>query len=469
MKKKFILASVVSLTLMGVAPTVFAADRNDSRIQARDESRVSYSQVPGDVKRAIEPQLNSGDKVTDCYKFDRGGRTIYVAYTNDERIIRADDKGNLLSVKSTDDEADTSSGRTAVKYNNLPGEVKNTLGKEAKGHPMEIWKVNRNGKTEYVANIDDNEGTHRVRVDDNGNMIDRPLLLSDRGDTRDRDRNDRIDNRDNRDDIDARRRSDRSRYSSEGEKLTFDNLPGDVKRTVGQEMGQDKVTDVLRMKRNGNTVYRVEIESDTRARTIWVDDSGKLMRDLNDTEEGRQRVNFNELPGSVKSAMINEAHNKQPSRVWQVTRGRETWYIGEADDGHLVRIDSDGKVMSHDSNPKLLDDTRSRDNRDNRDNNARDNRDNNARDNERNRNRNDDKKYESGKDDLGKLNSSKIDVNDLPRDVRNTIRDNMKGNEKISEAYKVKTDEGTIHYVVKTSDDRTIRVGEHGGLLGQTR
>ncbi len=147
--------------------------------------------------------------------------------------------GNLLSVKSTDD--DNEPGRTAVKYNSLPGEVKDTLGKEAKGHPMEIWKVNQNGKTMYLANIDDNEGTHRVRVDNNGNLIDRPVLLSDRGDTRDR--NSRIDNRDTRDDIDARRREDRSRYNSEGEKLSFENLPGDVKRTVGSEMGQDKVTD----------------------------------------------------------------------------------------------------------------------------------------------------------------------------------------------------------------------------------
>jgi len=380
MKKKFILASVVSLTLMGVAPTVFAADRNDG-IQIRDEHRVDYSQVPGDVKRAIEPQLNSGDKVTDVYKYSRGSRTVYVAYTNDERIIRADDRGNLMSVKNLDDE-DKSSGRTEVRYNSLPGEVKDTLGKEAKGHPMEIYKVTRDGKTQYVAYIDDNEGTHRVRVNNNGDIVDRPVLLSDRGDTRDRDRNDRLDRdrndrldraRDDRDDIDSRRRADRSRYNTEGEKLSFDNLPGDVKRTVGSEMGQDKVTDVLKLKRNGNTVYRVEIEGDTRARTIWVDDNGKLMRELNDTEEGRQRINFNELPGNVKSAMINEAHNREPKRVWQVTRGRETWYIGEAEDGHLVRIDNDGKVMSHDTNPKLLsDDTRNRD----RDRDLRDNRDN---------------------------------------------------------------------------------------------
>jgi len=467
MKKQFILASVVSLTLMGVAPSVFAADRND-RITIRDENRVDYNQVPGDVKRAIEPNLNSGDKVTDVYKYRRGDRTIYVAYTNDERIIRADDRGNLLNVRSTDDDFDNHSNRTAVKYNSLPGDVKDALGKEGKGHPMEIYKVSRNGKTEYMAYIDDNEGTHRVRVDDNGKIIDRPLLLSDRGDTRDRDRNDRADrDRNDRDDINSSRRADRSRYNTEGEKLSFENLPGQVKQTVGSEMGQDKVTDVLKLRRTGKDVYRIEIEGDTRARTIWVDENGKMMRELNDTEEGRQRINFNELPGGVKSAMINEAHNKEPKRVWQVTRGHETWYIGEADDGHLVRINSDGKVMSHDTNPKLLsDDNRNRD-RDNRDNNARD-------DNERNRNRGnddkkEDKKYETRDLDLNKLNAQKIDVNDLPRDVRNAFRDNLKGNEKISEAYKIKTDEGSIHYVCKTNDGRTIRVGEHGGLLGQTK
>src|SRR5258706_6596617 len=380
MKKSFVLGSVVSLTLMGVAPTVFSADRDNNRIQIRDENRVDYGQVPGDVKRAIEPNLNSGDKVTDVYKYNRGGRTVYVGYSNDERIIRADDRGNLLSVKSTDD--DNEPGRTAVKYNSLPGEVKDTLGKEAKGHPMEIWKVNQNGKTLYLANIDDNEGTHRVRVDNNGNLIDRPGSLSDRGDTRDR--NNRIDNRDTRDDIDARRREDRSRYNSEGEKLSFENLPGDVKRTVGSEMGQDKVTDVLKLKRNGNTVYRVEIEGADRARTIWVDDNGKMMKELNDTEEGRQRVNFNELPGNVKSAMIKEAHNQEPNRVWQVTRGRDTTYVGEASDGHLVRIDSDGKVISHDANPKLLDNADNRNRDSNLDNTNRNrNRDNNNNDNNR--------------------------------------------------------------------------------------
>ena len=456
MRRNLILASVVSLTLMGVAPTVFAADRNDTRIQIRDENRVDYSQVPGDVKRAIEPQLNSGDKVTDVYKFKRGDRTIYVAYTNDERVIRADDRGNLLSVKSTDDDTDT--GRTAVKYNSLPGEVKDTLGKEAKGHPMEIWKVNRDGKTIYVANIDDNEGTHRVRVDSNGRLLDRPVLLSDRGD----DRNDRLDrNRDDRDDIDARRRADRTRYKNESQEVSWESVPGKVKGAVGSEMGQNtKVGDVMKLNRNGKTVYRVELENETTARTLWIDENGEQLRELNSTEEGRKRVDISDLPGNVKSALINEAHGKEPKRIWQVTRGHDTWYMGEADDGHLVRVDSDGKVISHDANPKLLND---RTDTRNRDNNARN-------DNERNRNRdnNDNNRFERPRD-IDLSNAEKVEFGKLPDSVKQTVRDETRRGEKISEIYKVKTDNGSFHYIVKTDDGRTIRVGEHGGLLGQTK
>jgi len=462
MKSKFILASVVSLTLAGVAPVVMAADRNDSRndsrIDARDEHRIPYSQVPGEAKRAIEPQLNSGDKVTDAWKYQRGDKTVYVVTTNDERIIRADDRGNLISVKSTDDDntSATGSNRVAVKYNSLPRNVKDTLGKEAKGHPMEIWQVtHRDGQKLYVATIDDNDGTRRVRVDNDGNLLEKPVLLADRGNDNDF-RNGRIDNKDERE-IDARRRQDRAKYESQGQHIKYSEVPGKVKSTVGSEMGQNtQVGDVMKINRNGNTVYRVELENETTARTIWVDDSGKLMKEMNDTEEGRKRVDISDLPGPVKSAMINEAHGKEPKRIWQVTRNRDTWYVGEAEDGHLVNIDDNGKVMSHDSHPKLLSDRN----------------DNNARNDsaaERNRNRdNDDKKYEKARE-IEKRDQNKIDFNDMPKAARDTVHDNLKNGEKVKEVFKTHPENGDYHFIVRTSDDRVIRIGEHGALLGQTR
>src|SRR5205085_2308754 len=96
---------------------------------------------------------------------------------------------------------------------------------------------------------------------------------------------------------------------------------------------------------------------------------------------------------------------------------------------------------------------------------------NNNTNNERNRNRdnnNEDKKFERARD-IDLKNADKVEFGNLPNDVKDTIRQETKRGEKISEVYKVKTDNGTIHYIVKTDDGRTIRVGEHGGLLGQTK
>jgi len=192
-------------------------------------------------------------------------------------------------------------------------------------------------------------------------------------------------------------------------------------------------------------------------RIVGVDhENGEQLRELNSTEEGRKRVDISDLPGNVKSAIINEAHNKEPKRVWQVTRGRDTTYVGEASDGHLVRIDSDGKVISHDANPKLLD------NADNR------NLDNTNRNRNRDNSSNDNNRFERDRN-LDLKNADKVEFGNLPNDVKDTIRQETRRGEKIADVYKVKTDNGTIHYIIKTDDGRTIRVGEHGGLLGQTR
>ncbi len=169
------------------------------------------------------------------------------------------------------------------------------------------------------------------------------------------DRDDRYDYRDRdiRDDLDYYRRLDRTRYDHEGDRLTFENLPGRVKRTIGEEKGRDNVVDVVHIRREGRDLYRAEIEGDTRARAIWVDENGNLVKELNTTEEGRVRIDFNDLPGVVKSSLIHEAHDRKPVRVWQITRDRDTWFVAEAVDGHLIRIDDSGRVLSHDD-PKFL-------------------------------------------------------------------------------------------------------------------
>src|SRR5688500_20130070 len=48
-----------------------------------------------------------------------------------------------------------------------------------------------------------------------------------------------------------------SRYDEDGDRLTYENLPGEVKNTLGKEMGQrTEVVDVRRVTRDGKTFFR---------------------------------------------------------------------------------------------------------------------------------------------------------------------------------------------------------------------
>jgi hypothetical protein len=252
----------------------------------------------------------------------------------------------------------------------------------------------------------------------------------------DRDERDRYDykDRDVRDDLDYYRRLDRTEYDKEGERLTFDNLPGRVKQTVGQERGRDDVTDVVRIRREGKTLYRVEIEGPARARAIWVDENGTLIKDLNTTEEGRIRVEFNDLPGPIKSSLIHEAHDQKPTRVWQVTRGHDTWYVAEAVDGHLIRCDDTGRIMSHDD-PKYLSNRKIED-------------------------------YEldriRGRDREGYV-IHRIKFGDLPGEVKRTLRDNQ-GSFDLQGIFEYELN-GKRHYVVDMSNGHQLKIAGDGRLL----
>jgi len=252
----------------------------------------------------------------------------------------------------------------------------------------------------------------------------------------DRDERDRYEYRDRdvRDDLDYFRRLDRSRYDKEGERLTFDNLPGRVKQRVGQEKGRDTVTDIVRIRRDNRTMYRVEIEGETRARAIWVDENGELIKDLNTTEEGRVRVEFNDLPGPIKSSLIHEAHDQKPLRVWQITRGRDTWFVAEAVDGHLIRCDDTGRIMAHDD-PKFLSNRPIED-------------------------------YEldriRGRDREGYV-IHRIKFGDLPGEVKKTLRDNQESLQ-LQGVFEYELN-GKRHYVVDMSEGHQLKIAGDGRLL----
>jgi hypothetical protein len=154
-----------------------------------------------------------------------------------------------------------------------------------------------------------------------------------------------------------------------------------------------------------------------------------------------------------------------------------------------VRIDAQGRVMSHDTHPNLLsdrNDNRNRDNRnanDNRNNNANDNRNreisrdnandnrnrDNARDDERNRNRERLTRRDFDKDNDGKIDGELMRFGELPNDVKQAVRAETRAAQEFKGIYKIKRDNGSVNYLVEMENDRLIRFGENGTVLGDSR
>jgi len=438
--KTWIYTGVVGLGFPGVLPAALKAerqnrdreefvnfadrrdDRRDDRIE-RDRLDLNHASIPGDVKAAIGREVGRGD-VNDVDRVRRGNRTYYrVAYDKGSvsRIIYFDENGKVVREFNDNEE-----GRQRVNYDDLPGPVKNTIGKHSGAGGIDrVIQVTRSGQTFYVADLVTGDGIDRIYVDSTGKQLtERPALLSDRGDRNDRDR-----------------RDDR-RFDDEGDFLAYNSLPGEVKNTVGKSLGRDaQVVDVRRSRSGGKEVYRVEIEENNRSRAMYVAEDGKLVRETNTTDEGRQRVNLNDVPGEVKTGLLKAAGNEKFSRIAQVTHGRDTWYVGYLPDGKIVRVDSNGRLISSTD----VDNRDTRDRRDDRD--ARDRRD--TRDDRRADWRDSDKRKD------------KVEFGSLPNDVKEAVRKENRDGGHVKDVWNM---EGG-YYLVEFDNKREVRVGHDGRIL----
>jgi hypothetical protein len=365
-KTALLLSGVMGLGLAGVTADVHGQVRQRERDTAarRDERgggyygsagrEVNVNSLPGEIKEAILKQAGN-DKVQEVIQYSRGGRTYYRVTLYDgpqTRVMIVNDQGKI-----TREFNDTEEGRQRVRYTELPGEVKDALSKAAGTDDFDrIVQSTRNDKTVYIADFESGGDADRVVVSADGKIIQSGEAYTYRDGKRardeewsKRDRSSRSSTADRRTD----RRDDRNVTRWEdGERLTFENLPGEVKNTIGKEMGaKTEVVDVRKISRNGQVVYRVDFDEGTRGRTLSVTEDGKLLREANATEEGRQRVALNNLPGPVKSTFAKQGNDFK--RIYQVTRDRDTWYVGYLNDGKIVRVDENGDVLSA---PKMASD-----------------------------------------------------------------------------------------------------------------
>jgi hypothetical protein len=351
--------------------TVLAQSRN--RDTDGDGVVVRYDDLPREVRRALDRERGNRDvkrivhvdkdkrEYWRAFIDGRGDNDLVVLINRDGEIARrgrtdiedADfgaKRGNGGSGVSRDITRDASDrgydGRgTWVKFNQTPRAVQDALDRERGNADIkQIIRVNSGDETYYRALINDRRGDRLVVLNSRGKLLDE----SEVGEARLA--------RGRYDDLDDTRSRVRRDYYSEGERVDFDRLPGEVKTAIGREAGSDRVREVtVYSGRGGNTIYRAEVgDRDTR-RIIRVDEQGRVFpeRDVN-TAGGGDRMRFDNLPGDVKSAVGRHSTPDKIESVTRVTRGGRTEYVVVCDDGPTVH------TMTFDERGRMIDDQEGR-------------------------------------------------------------------------------------------------------------
>jgi hypothetical protein len=341
--KTWLLSAVMAAGVAGLAPSFAVAADKDR------EEWVKYEDVPRPVKEALDRERKNHEIKRIDHVF-RDGREFYRATIDtkgSDTVIRLSESGKLLSSEEVRDEPvrgveravdrrDALSVSNVIRYDRLPDRVKETLDRERGGREVKIvYEVRRGDHHYYNAIVDERNGDRSVRVSDNGKLLSEEDLREVRTAGGRYDSN-----------YDLRRG-----VEDDGQRVAFDRLPGDVKTTLGREAGQDRVGNVYRYDRRGQTVYEAEVYSPVGTRVIRVNENGRVVSEESAKAEGRRSIRFEELPGPVKQAIGRDVPSNKISRVVAITDNGRTYYRAQVDNGRdrdptWITVDENGRTVN---------------------------------------------------------------------------------------------------------------------------
>jgi len=335
--RAWIFSGAVALGTAGFVPSaVLAADRDR-------EEWIKYEDTPREVKRALDRERGNHE-IKRIDHVVRNGKEFYRATIDtkgEDQVVRLDPNGKVLDRNSVEDVAvgnerrDVGNARDEerqVKYASLPTAVKTALDRERGNRELKsIYEVNRNGRIFYRAIVDERNGDRVVRVSEAGKVLGEEDVREVRtaGSTS----------------------GVRRGVEDDGDRIAFDRLPGEVKTVIGREAGPDRVRDVYRYDRRGQTIYEAEIEGGNGTRVVRVNENGRVVSDTDTTSEGRRSLSFDTLPGPVKTAIGREVPRDQVGRVVEVTQNGKTYYRARVDNGRdrdptWITVDENGRRVS---------------------------------------------------------------------------------------------------------------------------
>src|SRR5688572_29464401 len=235
---------------------------------------VKFNQTPRAVQEVLDRERGNAD-IKQIVRVTSGDETYYRATIDDrrgDRMVVVNSRGKLLDEREVgearlargryDAEADERSTRVRRdKYNEgerldfdrLPGEVKTAIGREAGSDRVrEVTAyTGRSGTTIYRAEVSNGDTRRIIRVDENGRVF-------------------------------PEREANTGR---EGDRMRFNDLPGEVKTAVGRHATPDKIESVTRVTRGGRTEYVVVCDDGPTVHTMTFNENGRLI----DDEKGRQQ------------------------------------------------------------------------------------------------------------------------------------------------------------------------------------
>ena len=262
------------------------------------------------------------------------------------------------------------SGEDWVKYEDVPRAVRNAIDSErGRLDVKRIDHVRRDGREFYRATIDSRGGEDTViRVDRDGRILSRDEI---------RDSDERRDYRGDR--------SDRGGVSRDvggdtsGELVKYNSLPNRVKEALDQERGSRDIKSIYQVSRRGETSYRATINDRVGDRVVTVNENGRVIdsqggesartaggrydeprssrgvrRDIYDDRpeysyrNSGESIDYDRLPGEVKSVIGREARSERVRDVTRFSNGRRTIYeavVGTRDDSRVIRVDENGRLL----------------------------------------------------------------------------------------------------------------------------
>jgi len=250
-KSKWLLAAALTVGVGAVVPqSTYAQNRNRNRPVAaqddRDSDQIKYAQLPKDVKETVDKERKNHElKRIDRVK-DENGQDFYRVTIDEkgtDKVIRVAPTGRLLSEQDRADRnrpADRSDraadrggddGSRQVRYNALPGPVKETLDKQRGQREVKrIDDVRRGGGQDFFRAVIDTRGSDKVvRIAPDGRLLSAQAAK----------------------DENVKREIRVGRGESNADVVDFDRLPGPVKTEIGRLAKSDDVQEVVKLERGG--------------------------------------------------------------------------------------------------------------------------------------------------------------------------------------------------------------------------